>query len=1167
MNVRLVAYRPVTTSATVDTTYELELQEAPNVSLNFQFSDIKEPETRKGSYSQTFKLPFTNKNNEFFQNWFNVNLETLVFNTRTKFDAVLYIGTIPQFEGVLQLKSVYQKAQVYEVVLMSNTASLFSTIGEQKLQDVFKNDDGSYDAQFNHVFNETNLAASWGSSLQNTGGTSLYDSDGAVSKIVYPISVTQKDFYFNPNDTDADGNDVKRYLRLDSSAITAINDSTISSDLSVSLSQFRPAIQLKSLIKLIVAKAGFSYTSDFIDKTGSSGGYFCKLFMTTGNHLELSAIPTTNTNANPSGFMDVGNSAQWGLVTLDAYTEQNTEHLVVADTVTATTNNTAPQDADNIWNETYSYFTREDINMTQVRVKHVIAGSNVAAFNTSAPITAQAILRPIDFVDGEPVPNYNFTYAESGVVELDLSSNNLLGISDWNLDLTQMEPGSSAQIVILLSNYTRAGGGAGSLTIRVGNTTEYSVLGWEVGNDLYSNIRIDWVGYSNDIYGATVDIPSCIDPEITQRAFLKDIIERFNLLIITDPNDPTNLIIEPYNDYLADGDIKYWTDKLDLSKEIVVKDTTTLQKKTIHLTDQEDDDLYNKEFKERFPDVNVYGHLKIDEINNDFATGEMKNTSIFSPFINSQVFASEDTQIGTYLPNFSPQYEISYEQRDGQTEPKVVKTKPKLFYYNGAATTVLDTAGSSTSYNLHRVYNNSGTVTVTAFNFTTYPVCSPFDITPSSNIYTLTSSTKSLYWNSSPPLVGNLSVFNFNDSVGSWFNNALYGLYWKNYIDSLYSTEARIMECYLNLSEVDIFNFKFNDEIFIKDTYWRILNISNYQVGAQASTKVTLLKIVDSLVQCEGCDYVLGEINGNNTFGNLFYLWCSENDPDCTPDIGTGFPGLYTTPVCCTCNGGTPFYWATANTASGLYPCLANSGSLPIRLKSIFSATSILSNGQLKTLVYDKLGGLKRPFIRGVNNTKYSKSMLPLYGDDIIIKYGTKKRDIPQLEGESHRIVLSGNTSGNTRGYAYPEGDVYSTPLRIPNNINMIIRVKGIVTVVGGSSSTYSLGYTEGFAYYTAFKNKNGTITQLSTAGGQQEFSIREGANPTTCTLYISTANDILRFGLDDNQTDTKRVWQLSVDLDINRINNFNLGYDENWAIYQNSQNIELQNGDYLLWN
>ena len=131
----------------------------------------------------------------------------------------------------------------------------------------------------------------------------------------------------------------------------------------------------------------------------------------------------------------------------------------------------------------------------------------------------------------------------------------------------------------------------------------------------------------------------------------------------------------------------------------------------------------------------------------------------------------------------------------------------------------------------------------------------------------------------------------------------------------------------------------------------------------------------------------------------------------------------------------------------------------------------------------------------------------------------------------------------------------------------MIIRVKGIATVVGGTSSTYTLGYTEGFAYYTAFKNVNGTTTQLSTAGGQEEFSIREGANPTTCTLHIDINNGVLRFGLDDSQTDTKRVWQLSAEIDVNRINNMVLGYGENWAIYQNSQNIELQNGDYLIWN
>ena len=41
MNTRLVAYRPAVSTDTQDSTYQLDLQEAPNVSLNFQFSDIR----------------------------------------------------------------------------------------------------------------------------------------------------------------------------------------------------------------------------------------------------------------------------------------------------------------------------------------------------------------------------------------------------------------------------------------------------------------------------------------------------------------------------------------------------------------------------------------------------------------------------------------------------------------------------------------------------------------------------------------------------------------------------------------------------------------------------------------------------------------------------------------------------------------------------------------------------------------------------------------------------------------------------------------------------------------------------------------------------------------------------------------------------------------------
>ena len=198
--IRLVAYRNATTSDTQEQTYELDLQEAPSISLNFQFSDVKEPEKRKGNFSQTFKLPFTDKNNEFFENWFNVNLSTLVFSTRKRFNAALYVGTVTQFEGIIKLKAVYQKAQQYEVVLLSNSVDLFSEIGSKKLIDVFKNDDGSYSAELNHTYNYDNLKYSWdgsSASFQNLAGQSLRDADAGVQKVMYPFSITKPNFYFS----------------------------------------------------------------------------------------------------------------------------------------------------------------------------------------------------------------------------------------------------------------------------------------------------------------------------------------------------------------------------------------------------------------------------------------------------------------------------------------------------------------------------------------------------------------------------------------------------------------------------------------------------------------------------------------------------------------------------------------------------------------------------------------------------------------------------------------------------------------------------------------------------------------------------------------------------------------------------------------------------------
>ena len=156
----------------------------------------------------------------------------------------------------------------------------------------------------------------------------------------------------------------------------------------------------------------------------------------------------------------------------------------------------------------------------------------------------------------------------------------------------------------------------------------------------------------------------------------------------------------------------------------------------------------------------------------------MTNNPIFSPYINSRIYKNNDTQSTSQLVNFTVQYEFTYEEVDGGFENSLKATNPKLFYYNGAPTTVIDEDDGTTTYYMHN-QPVSG-FSIDTYSFTTYPTCSPFDITPGEgsnppNTFTLTPDTKSLYWNSTPPLVGQLEIFNYENDNGSWFNNTLYG--------------------------------------------------------------------------------------------------------------------------------------------------------------------------------------------------------------------------------------------------------------------------------------------------------------------------------------------------------------------------------------------------------
>ena len=1160
--VRLIAYRNADTSTTVETGYELDLQGEPQVALNFQFSDIKEPQTRKASYSQTFKLPFTDNNNEFFQNWYNVNSETLVFNTRTKFSAALFVGTALQFEGFIQLKSVYKKAGLYEVVLLSNTADLFTNIGSKLLKEAFLLPNGfDYTQEYNHDFTADNIKYSWQGNTNNflnIDGDSLRDTSVDVQKIMYDMRVTKPNFFFQQSSG--------LYLDMSAADILAFPDTFANAQyFQVPITQLRPSMQIKEVLNRIIENAGFSYTSAFL-----SGSYFGKLYMTLGGYLGDQQLPMFNSTSFEGGEMNAGSNEEWGsidktdMLDLDGNPIPPTGGIgtcISPESLTrhwqANVDSGLPclNDPYNMWNTEFHYVTRQFPSMINVELRHAFSVYGIGTCQ-GVFIELRIWLREWDTdndVEGEDIPG---TFTVVPLYEPSFSQQ----LFTHDISLTQLGIGQSARIMMTVEN-TKVAGPAPNINYSFGPVSGVVFC----GSGYYNRISSEWLPFSSSVYGAGqggIDIPSCIDPSHTQKDFLIDIIQRFNLVIIPDPENPNNLLIEPYSDFLASGDLKLWTDKLDLSKEIIIKDTTSLQKQNVLLTDLPDIDLANKRIAESVPELDVYG--KYDELttNNEFAQGKFTNNPFFAPYINGRIHQNVDDQLPSQIVNMPVHYEYTYEEVIGGYENPCKPTKPKLFYYRGLTASSLSDDTTVVLYYMHN--QDAADAEIDTFSFNEFPICTPFDIGGTDDTYTLGPDNSSLYFSAKPPLVGDLSIFNYNDTEGTWFDNALYGKYWRTYLNGIYSTDARMMECYLNLDEVDIATFRFNDEIFIKDTYWRILKISNYQVGARVTTKVTLLKVLDTSIPCADCDYVVGtDASGANLWNDMFYFWCPEDNPACNPTATLTY--LLANESCCTCQGGTPLTNFQLVPGEDKYLCLADTGSFPIDVLSRFGVKNILQKGITKTIFSGLFG--KQGLITGSNTSKFSQPILTPNADDIVIKYTNNQYNTPAVSGETHRIVMNGFTRGSVTGYAYPQGNSANEQIKIPYNTNMAVRIYCISTVVGGSNTTYTVGSTEALVYLTAFVNSGGNITQLGTANGKLESELLESGKAKTCSLTIVDSHGLMQIGLNDTQTDTIRTWQVMIDLSINRISNLITPFDENFAIYQNSNGILFQDARRLIWN
>ena len=231
-----------------------DLYQEEDIPLTLSIDDFKNVAEQVKSYSKDFDLPATKRNNQIFDNMFEITRadDGLIFNPYIRTKAVLKQDGFVLFEGYLRLIQIKDKEGEisYNVNLYSEVIALADILKDSTFSDLDF-------TELAHDYNKGEIRNSWNES-PNAGIT-----------------------YINPNTSGfRDANDTVKYPFIDWTGQISICDgsntsATINNPELTTLEQaFRPCIQLKYLINRIFAAAGFNWSSNFFDSAD-----FEKLYM------------------------------------------------------------------------------------------------------------------------------------------------------------------------------------------------------------------------------------------------------------------------------------------------------------------------------------------------------------------------------------------------------------------------------------------------------------------------------------------------------------------------------------------------------------------------------------------------------------------------------------------------------------------------------------------------------------------------------------------------------------------------------------------------------------------------------------------------------------------------------------------------------------------------
>lgn len=759
------------------TQYEfLDLYGDIPIKISKSFAELQDISKRNSDYSIGLQLPGSKKNNRFFENFFEVDTQSLYFNATKRVPCQVLLNDESYFTGYMRLNktSVMESKVEYDVTLYSSIGDLFGNIGNNLLNELNFNDT---EYTFNHTFDQYVVTDEFDKNIF------LFNQESPIP-FFYPI--VHNGYEYTGDTVNLSGATVQDQTRLYTTSSPLSGYTSQAAAWAAGVKQYRlnspgqgildnqlkPALNIWNLIKLMFKTYGYTIKSDFFNtpwfKALYMYGYFSSDRTKFGYNMPaINVLPLEGVQVIlVETFVD---SSEYPCGTQYIKTDRTYTIYVVKS------------------NSGIPCYCSEDINLVLDFIQYPCNGGSFN-YSVNLNIPANSTGTTYSWVSNQYVDcGYGCPFSLEYVVNLGLNA--------------------------AASNVSESSEGLAYLPIPAGTFVTYQD-------------------------GDTVDFSLVISDTIKQIDLLSSIAKKFNLVFVPDPENKNQIIIEPYNYYIGTGDVHDWSDKISWDKGFTVEPALNYIESQLTLTDQEDGDYGNQEFKAR--NNRIYGQ-NIVYNPTDFKSQEKKIDTIFSPEL-----------IRTWDDNIALPLGINYAGSSQTVESggseslayiyKGLKTKPKLMFWLGGFNPFLNIVGEAYPYSgasAYPTYNvwvsNSNATSVGRFEYApiishTMPIGNP-DSNKINN-----DSLCNLFNSEEPISVGTTTTYN------AYTENDIYSIFYQNRIDNLYNPNTRFLSGYFNLKYNDIKNLKPNDLIKINEQYFTWNKIDGFNLTNPELSKVELIQ-------------------------------------------------------------------------------------------------------------------------------------------------------------------------------------------------------------------------------------------------------------------------------------------------------------------------------------